>query len=730
MSNLCFLWPEQIDIKQTNFTGNADVQQTLDQKLIHVSRLIRLRSFHEAELILLSIYNDSHQDKVSVLSCWLALEQRQFRKVQKFLELWANSKSSDCSDKQYLFWCFHSRCDYRHISPDHQLQPIVPSRLTSQSWYTKVALAEYLLKLGRTQDAKSLYDELSSIEKNLLESLLLCARLHCANGMYQEALAVLEGLIEKFPTHQEVQEFACGMALASRSNTRTIPIIRNALTSIYQSAELLCCAAQLQMLQKKQADARRTSLLERVQTSLAINDEHSQKSNLLNLYMELGNVDWLDYSISGKTYSWIDLSYFLRINLCMQYASFHSSNVQPCIQSVIKDMKNEALNVGLDSDCSVLNSGTRDYENDKSKQLTIAWCSSDITYHPVSRFIYSFFANSLNCLKYKHLIVDTFNHQSESNNQMFQDLPNLEYVDLGRENVKNKISVLRERKIDLALDLSGWTGGNFQDGFLSRFANTQINYLGYFASTGNPSIDYWLGDHNLFPTPMEEWHSEELIRLNRCFIAWQPANPLPEASVECVSSSQTTFGIHFGSFNHNRKLSDNTLRLWGRILESNKESRLVLKASNQDDVNTMELLKRRMIRNGLDYSKVVWLARTKTPQDHLLQYAHIDVALDTFPNGGCTTTCEALWMGVPVITLTGNSYVSRMSTAVLCGAGMSEWCASSEDEYLELSIKCADNLISLRSNREKWRNKLINSPLGNASNLMVELESSFSRYCS
>ena len=96
-------------------------------------------------------------------------------------------------------------------------------------------------------------------------------------------------------------------------------------------------------------------------------------------------------------------------------------------------------------------------------------------------------------------------------------------------------------------------------------------------------------------------------------------------------------------------------------------SRLALKAYTSDDPGTATLLKRRMIRCGLDVDRVVWLPTTTTPEEHLRQYGLIDIALDPFPNGGCTTTCEALWMGVPVVTLTGDRYVSRMSTAVLSG---------------------------------------------------------------
>ena len=103
-----------------------------------------------------------------------------------------------------------------------------------------------------------------------------------------------------------------------------------------------------------------------------------------------------------------------------------------------------------------------------------------------------------------------------------------------------------------------------------------------------------------------------------------------------------------------------------------------------------------MKRNELDPEAIIWLPRTKTHSEHLNQYSHIDVALDCFPNGGCTTTCESLWMGVPVITLSGTSYVSRMSTAVLHGADLSEWCMKSQQEYLNFAVAQSQNLNWLR----------------------------------
>ena len=135
-------------------------------------------------------------------------------------------------------------------------------------------------------------------------------------------------------------------------------------------------------------------------------------------------------------------------------------------------------------------------------------------------------------------------------------------------------------------------------------------------------------------------------------MAWSPKKPLPEASIEIVDGPSGP--IRFGSFNHNRKLTDATLMLWAELLEAVPNSRLVLKASSATDSDTQRLLRRRMVRQGLDPDRIDWLALTKGPVEHMQQYANIDIALDPIPNGGCTTTCEALWMGVPTITIAGS----------------------------------------------------------------------------
>jgi predicted O-linked N-acetylglucosamine transferase (SPINDLY family) len=358
------------------------------------------------------------------------------------------------------------------------------------------------------------------------------------------------------------------------------------------------------------------------------------------------------------------------------------------------------------------------------RPLRIAWVTGDLCPHPVSRFLLGFFEASATMRQHSHHLVNVVDHGTESSKHLFEPLAGLELHDVSKLLDHHRVSAIRELRADIAVDLSGWTGGHFMAGFLARLAPVQVNYLGYFASAGVPQMDVWLGDSELFPPDSCEWHTEQLWRLRRPFLAWQPASALPEA--RAAVSLPPTGAVRFGSFNHNRKLSDRTLRLWGAVLSATPGSILVLKANASDDYATQELLRRRMLRSGLDPERVQWLPLAPSPEEHLQQYRHMDIALDPIPNGGCTTTCEALWMGVPVITLEGCTYVSRMSTAVLRGAGLGAWVCPTESAYVELARQQASLLTNLRSRRDQWRAQIISSPLGDAADLMLHLEHAFS----
>ena len=205
----------------------------------------------------------------------------------------------------------------------------------------------------------------------------------------------------------------------------------------------------------------------------------------------------------------------------------------------------------------------------------------------------------------------------------------------------------------------------------------------------------------------------------------KPVDPLPEAQsnvseaplVLCALAASTTTA----------KCLIRQL-LWGKILQAVPDAILVLKANASEDLHTQKILRERMISHGLDPDRGNGCPSREGLLEHLEQYSKLDVSLDPYPNGGCTTTCESLWMGVPVITLKGSHHVSRMSTAVLAGAKLDDWIADSEEDYLSKAKNAALQLSFLRQNRDRWRRLLQQSPLGDPIDLMHSLRMHLPRW--
>ena len=403
-------------------------------------------------------------------------------------------------------------------------------------------------------------------------------------------------------------------------------------------------------------------------------------------------------------------------NYMLQLASIESTHFGDANQRYIA-----ALRQAPDfQSCCDVGAGRDAVTSHPKAALRIGWITGDLAPHPVSRFLLGFF-HALNQGKaqHHHHLINVIDHGPRSCVDWFEPLDVIQLNDISSRTIQKKVAAVRELDLDLAVDLSGWTSGHFLGGFLAKLAPVQCSYLGFFASTGIQEIDYWLGDWSLFPANYSAYAN--LWRLDRPFLAWQQ-------STLCRKQLDVTPApghIRFGSFNHNRKLSDQPSAL-GADSESVPESTLVLKANASSDLATQQLLRRRMLRVGLNPERITWIPLTDGHTEHLNQYQQVDIALDPLPNEGCTTTCEALWMGAPVITKAGSSYVSRMSTAVLEGCNLQDWIAVDDSSYVQLAIQHATNLQQLRDKREHWRHQIQSSQLGNAKDLMHHLEQAFS----
>lgn len=261
-------------------------------------------------------------------------------------------------------------------------------------------------------------------------------------------------------------------------------------------------------------------------------------------------------------------------------------------------------------------------------------------------------------------------------------------------------------QIDILVDLGGHTKLNRLGVFARRPAPVQMTWIGYPDTTGLPAIDYRITDAIADPAPgADALHTERLLRLDAPFLAYQP--PLDSPAVASRESGTLTFG----SFNMLAKLNDPMLALWARILEAVPGSRVLLKSSAFRHGETVSRVLERFGVHGVDPERIELRDWTADRALHLAAYGEIDIALDTFPYNGTTTTCEALWMGVPVVTLAGEVHMSRVGATLLAAAGLRDLVAGSAEDYVRIAVALARDTTRRRTLRGDLRQRLAASPL-------------------
>lgn len=283
---------------------------------------------------------------------------------------------------------------------------------------------------------------------------------------------------------------------------------------------------------------------------------------------------------------------------------------------------------------------------------------------------------------------------------------------------------IRSDGIDVLVDLAGWTVGSRLDAFACRPAGVQLTWLGYAATTGLDSAtgldgrltDGWADP----PGETEEHFSERLIRLPSGFIAQRPlddAVPPPAPRRRPDSGA-----IRFGSFNNAAKISAATIALWVTTLNAVPGSRLILKNPALANPYVMRELRDRFVRAGLAAERLELRPSLSAYDDHLRAYDDIDIALDTFPYHGTTTTCEALFQGVPVVTLAGRTHAARVGVSLLSRIGCSDWIAASESAFAAQAAALARDVDRLAELRSRLPQMLRAAPLFDPAAIARDLE--------
>jgi len=277
---------------------------------------------------------------------------------------------------------------------------------------------------------------------------------------------------------------------------------------------------------------------------------------------------------------------------------------------------------------------------------------------------------------------------------------------------------IRDDGIDILIDLSGHTAHNRLPVFAWKPAPVQVSWLGYFATTGVAAMDYFIADPWTLPPDQEAYFTEQIWRLPETRLCFTP----PDAEVAVGPLPALANGyVTFGCFNNLSKMNDAVVALWAQVLYAVPGSRLFLKYQQLGEASVRQSTCERFAVHGIDAGRLIF--EDYVPRaNYLAAYQRVDIALDPFPFPGGTTTVEALWMGVPVLTLTGERFLSRQGIGLLMNAGLPEWVATDPRDYVARAVAHASDLQGLALLRSGLRQQVLDSPLFDASRFAQHFE--------
>lgn len=352
------------------------------------------------------------------------------------------------------------------------------------------------------------------------------------------------------------------------------------------------------------------------------------------------------------------------------------------------------------------------------RKLKIGYVSPDFRAHAVSYFIESILAS------HDREQFDVYCYASVSApDEVTERLKSRvgHWVDISRMNDVQAARQIHADGIDILVDLAGHTNGNRLGIFTARPAPVQVTYLGYPNTTGMAAMGYRITDAHADPVgTAEQFSSEKLVRLPRTAWCYRPPEDAPDVGE--LPAAKNGF-VTFGSFNRLAKLSAKTLECWCKTLAAVPGSKLLFKSGGLNEPATENAVRDAFKRQGIDGDRLVLVGFDATPREHLERYNQIDIALDCFPYHGTTTTCEAMWMGVPSVVLVGQTHVSRVGLSLLANVGLPEFATDSVEKYVGAAAAAAGDVAKLAELRRGMRDRLRGSPIMDAAGFTRELES-------
>ena len=355
----------------------------------------------------------------------------------------------------------------------------------------------------------------------------------------------------------------------------------------------------------------------------------------------------------------------------------------------------------------------------KRKKIRIGYFSADFHNHATGHLMAELFElHDKSCFE-----IIGFSFGPEKNDEMRQRLVKSfdQFIEVFSKSDIEIAQLSRDLNVDIAVDLKGFTQDSRTGIFSYRVAPIQVNYLGYPGTMGAEYIDYIVADKTLIPSQSQQYYSEKVVYLPHSYQANDRKRGISKKQFTRQELGLPREGFVFCCFNNNYKILPATFNAWMQILKMVDGSVLWLL---KDNPWVSENLKKEAAKQGIDATRLVFAERMSLPE-HLARHRHADLFIDTLPCNAHTTASDALWTGLPVLTLMGESFASRVAASLLNAIGLSELITTSQEEYIALAVKLADNSHKLADIKQKLKQNRLTTPLFDAPLFTKNIEAAY-----
>lgn len=349
-----------------------------------------------------------------------------------------------------------------------------------------------------------------------------------------------------------------------------------------------------------------------------------------------------------------------------------------------------------------------DHRNDVVKgnrRLRLGYLSPDLREHSVASFLLPIIENH----QRDRIEVFAYSlcHRKDNITERFQ--AHVEHwIDVAELPDSQLVPRVRRDHLDILIDCGGLFSGGRPFALAQRMAPVQVHYLGYPNTLGLPTVDFRIVDSITDPLGRDADTVESLLRLDGCFLCYQPRH------LVSLPKRDPNRPLTFASFNALSKLNPQVIQTWATILQQVPDAKLLLKAGPLTDSNTRDRIRETFAEQGINPERLDLRNHISSHEAHLLAYGDCDIALDPFPYNGTTTTCEALWMGVPVVTLLGNTHPGRVGASLLSAIGQTDWIGKTPQDYIQIACDLAHVPAQLTHIQKTLRAKMSRAPLTDA----------------